>query len=122
MLKMMIGCAIINIMDIRHTVTEVIYLENENQETKCKFGVALWNDEVKPGLPIVIISIDGEESQITLQDVVTLSMVLQTFFEKLSPFMDFENFEKNKIVLRKTDKTGIISLFERYHKHMKETE
>lgn len=118
----MIGCAIVNIMDTKHTVTELIYLENENQETKCKFGVALWNEEVRAGFPVAIISIDGEESYLTLQDVVALFMILQAFFEKLSPFMDFENFEKNKIVLRKTDKTGIISLFERYHKHMKETE
>lgn len=109
-------------MNAKHTVTELIYLENENHETKCKMGVALWNEEVRPGLPVVIVSIDGEESQITLQDVVALFMILQAFFEKLSPFMDFKNFEKNKIVLRKTDKTGIISLFERYHKHMKETE
>lgn len=118
----MIGCAIILIMDQKPTVNEMIYFENANPKTECKMGVALWDEEIRPGFPVVIMSIDGEELQITLQDVTTLFRLLQTFLEELSPFMNLENFEKNKMTLRKTEKTGMISLFERYHKHKKETE
>lgn len=104
-----------------YTDSELLYCNNESSLTGCVIEIALWNDEIKEGFPSVITSIHGVEIQIALQDVSEIISVYQSFIEELSPFMNPFDFEKNKIVLKKTSKKGMVTLFERYHKSMKET-
>lgn len=66
-----------------HTVTELVYCENKIEETGRKFGIALWSEEEKPGFPVVIMSIEGEEFQISLQDVVGIERVIQSFYREI---------------------------------------
>lgn len=104
-----------------HTVSELLYCNKENSQTGCIIEIALWNDEIKEGFPVVITSIHGIEIQITLQDVSEVISTYQSFIDKLSPFMDSLDFKKNKVALKKISERGMVPLFERYHGCRKKT-
>lgn len=97
-------------------INESIRFTYVSDWTENVISISICDEEIKKGLPVVTVAFNGSIEEIALQDISELISVFQSLLLKVSPFTDKENFERNKIVLQKTNSEKWIRMFERYHK------
>lgn len=88
---------------------------NTNKVTDDIISIAICDDEIKFGLPVVTISINNEVTEIPLQDIADIASLINSLLAEIKPFTDREEFERNKIVLKKTTTEKWMQMFEHYH-------
>lgn len=102
-------------MNNKQLISKQIRYTYANEQTMNVISVSICDEEIKCGLPAVIVSLNNISSEVALQDIFGLVTILNSFLAELSLFTNKEDFEQNKIVLEKISSEKWMRMFEHYH-------
>lgn len=93
---------------------QVCYTIN-NELTNDVISASICDEEIRFGLPLTTITVNHNFIELPLQDIPDIIASLQSLLRETSSFTDKEQFERNKIVLKKTTTEKWMQMFEHYH-------